>query len=140
MRLAFPYALCHCFSMLLGRHSSRHLGVLTRYLGVLARYLGVLTRSPLTTISSWVDKGMVAFLGGASAMSFKNFTLDRALSLASGCLLKNLFTQIMVLPPACNACDCASAFLTLSWLQLRSWVHMGRIFCLSEVGRKLLPT
>ena len=63
MRLAFPYALCHCFSMLLGRHSSRHLGVLTRYLGVLARYLGVLTRSPLTTISSWVDKGMVAFWG-----------------------------------------------------------------------------
>ena len=88
MRLVFLYVSMLCFSMFLGRHSSRHLGFLTRYLGVPARNLGVLTRSPLTTISSWVDKGMVAFLGRASGMSFKHFISDRAL--ASGCLLKRL--------------------------------------------------
>ena len=83
MCLAFLYALCHCFSMFLGRHLFPSL---RRSYPLLRRSYPI--RSPLTTISSGVDKGMVAFWGGASDMSFKNFTLDRAL--ASGCLLKNI--------------------------------------------------
>ena len=104
--------LCLLFSLFWGRHSSQHSGVLARYLGILARYLGVPTRSPLTTISSWLDKGMVAFLGGVSDMSFKNFTSDWAL--ASGCLLKKLvhsdYIWICLLHVIKNASDCASAF------------------------------
>ena len=66
----FFYVFFHCF-IFLSRYYSRHLGVLTRY-------LGVLTHSPVTTISKWVDKGMVAFSGGASDMSFHYLRLGTA--------------------------------------------------------------
>ena len=84
--------LCFALISFLRRCSSRHLGVLTRYLGVLARYLGVLARSPLTTINSWADNGMVAFLdllGGVSDMSFNNFDWGLA---SSG---RRLFSQFL---------------------------------------------
>ena len=69
-------------------------------------------------------------------MSFKHFTLDRAL--ASGCFLKSFFFQIMVLPPACkNACDCASAFLKLEAAALG--VLYENLHNFLQVGRTLLP-
>ena len=45
---------------------------LSRDLGVLARYLGILIPVPLTTMSIWVDKRMVACLAGVSDMSFNH--------------------------------------------------------------------
>ena len=60
------------------------LRVLTHYLGVFAHYLGVLARSPLTTISGWVDKSMLAFFRGVSDMN--SMTLGQGPASGGKCL------------------------------------------------------